>query len=187
MVLVECLGSVRLLAEDRTEQSGSYMNGVWKTAIKALKQAHCMPEHITFLGVGMGGGLLLCAQAFPKAKILGIDWDEHLLALAEKNIKQRSLEQSITLRHQRAEDWAQETPHTDLLCIDLFTGTSVAPCVRDASWQHQVAQKTSWIAWNIFTHKDLLTTSNFETFAKAFSATYYLSTIGIYGPADLRS
>lgn len=178
MRLVTLFGATRLLASDNTEQSGSYMNSLWKTAFRALPKGF-YPKSILFLGVGTGGALHLAQKRFRNAHITGIEWDATLITLAKNNLLQHP---NITLIEADAETWIHTMPTYDLVCIDLFTGADVAPCVRDIAWMQKLMRCARMTIINVYQHTDILntleTTINLE---HKKQITYYASTLGIYG------
>jgi len=184
MQIVKLFGSERLLAEDHTEQSGSYMNNVWKTAFKALPKKYT-PQTITFFGVGMGGALKLATKNFPKAKIIGIEWDPTLCTLAAKKLAK---EKNIMLIETDAEKWVTKMPPSDITCVDLFTGSDVAPCVRNIDFLRKIISNSHVTFINIYTHTDIL--DNVDKVVAPLPhkrLQYYTSTIGIYGSSHLRA
>lgn len=183
MQLVKFFGIERLLAEDKTQQSGAYMNGVWKTAFHALPSSY-KPENIVFLGVGTGGALRVAAKRFPHAHITGIEWDPILCTLAQERLKK---EKNITLIEAEAEIWQKTMNTTDLTCIDLFTGSDVAPCVRDITFTTSLITKSKITFINVYTHTEILDqVDNAVAPLPHKRLQYYASTIGMYGSPDVR-
>lgn len=183
MQLVKLFGIERLLAEDKTQQSGTYMDGVWKTGLRELPQTFT-PKHIVFFGVGMGGGLRLAAKKYPKTRITGIDWDSTLCNLARERMKNHH---TITIVEAQAETWASNMDYTDLAIVDLFTGSNVAPCVRDISFLRHIITRAQVTLINIFTHTNILDeVDNAVAPLPRKRLQYYASTIGMYGSPDVR-
>jgi spermidine synthase len=183
MRLVKFFGTERLLAEDRVEQSGPYMNGLWKKALKTLPSPFT-PKRIAFLGVGTGGALRIFAQRYPHAHITGIEWDSTLCKLAQERLQK---EQNISIQEIAAEDWAKTMNYYDILCVDLFTGAHVAPCVQDVHFLRYLITHAQVTFVNIYTHIDILDHVDkgiAELPRKRLQ--YYLSTIGMYGSSDVR-
>jgi spermidine synthase len=184
MRLVKLFGSERLLAEDRTEQSGSYMNSVWKTAFKALPKKYA-PQTITFFGVGMGGALKLATKQFPNAKIIGIEWDPTLCTIAREKLAENT---KITLVEADAEKWVENMLPSDISCVDLFTGSDVAPCVRNIDFLKNIISNSRITLINIYTHTEILDNVDKVVAPLPYKRLqYYASTIGMYGSPHLRS
>lgn len=184
MRLVKFFGSERLLAEDRTEQSGSYMDSVWKTAFKALPKKYT-PQTITFFGVGIGGALKIAAKKFPHARIIGIEWDPTLFAIATEKLSENK---NITLLEADAEQWVEKMPASDVSCVDLFTGSNVAPCVRNSAFLKKILSNSQITFINIYTHTEILDSVDKVVAPLPHKRLqYYASTIGMYGPPYLRS
>jgi spermidine synthase len=184
MQLLTLFGSERLLAEDHTEQSGSYMNSVWKTAFKVLPHAYT-PRHITFFGVGTGGALRITAKRFPCAQIVGVDWDPTLCAIARERLQQ---EPRITIHHADAESWIKTMKHTDISCVDLFTGSDVAPCVRNPTFLTHIINQSHITFINVYKHKEILdSVDNVIVPLPHKRLKYYTSLIGMYGSPDVRT
>ncbi len=184
MQLVKFFGTERLLAQDHTEQSGPYMNGVWKTAFNALSRSST-PKTLTFFGVGAGGALRIAAKRFPQTKIIGIEWDPLLHALATEHL---SPYENITLVEADAEAWIANMQHTDISCIDLFTGSDVAPCVRNLTFIQKIITNSHITFINVYTHTDIL-----DAVDKVVAPIphkrlqYYATTLGMYGSPHFRS
>lgn len=184
MQLVRLFGSERLLAEDRTEQSGSYMNSVWKVAFKAIPRKY-KPETITFFGVGLGGALAQTAKKFPDTSLTGIEWDHTLFLLGQKKLKEYP---NIILKEADAETWIHTMPKTDISCVDLFTGSDVAPCVRKEGFLEKIIENSQITFINIYTHTEILdNVDNNIAPLPHKRLQYYASTIGMYGSPHLRS
>ncbi len=184
MRLVKLFGSERLLAEDRTEQSGSYMDSVWKTAFKALPKKYT-PQTITFFGVGIGGALKLATKKFPSAKIIGIEWDPTLCTIAAERLAE---EKNILLVEADAEEWITQMLPSDISCVDLFTGLDVAPCVRNIDFLRKIISNSHITFINIYIHTEIL--DNVDKVVAPLPhkrLQYYTSTIGMYGSPHLRS
>lgn len=184
MRLVKLFGSERLLAEDGTEQSGPYMNGVWKTAFKALPKKYT-PQTITFFGVGTGGALKIAEKKFPHTKIMGIEWDSKLCKIAAEKLAEKT---NITLIEADAEEWVKKMLPSDISCIDLFTGSNVAPCVQNIDFLTKIINNSQVTFVNIYTHTEIL--NNVDKIVAPLPykrLQYYASTIGIYGSPHLRS
>jgi spermidine synthase len=184
MRLVKFFNSQRLLAEDGTEQSGSYMNSLWKTALRTLPKKFS-PSSILFLGVGTGGALRIAAKKFPSANITGIEWDSTLKNIAEQSL---TSENNTTLIEADAEIWTKTMPHTNITCIDLFTGADVAPCVRKLPFLQHVIAHSDFTFINVYTHQDILReVDNTIAHLPRKRIQYYASTIGMYGSSHLCS
>lgn len=184
MRLVKLFGSERLLAEDRTEQSGSYMDSVWKTTFKALPKKYT-PQTITFFGVGIGGALKLATKKFPNAKIIGIEWDPTLCAIAAERLAE---EKNILLIEADAEKWITQMLPSDISCVDLFTGSDVAPCVRNIEFLRKIISNSQITFINIYTHTEILDGVDKVVAPLPHKRLqYYASTIGMYGSPHLRS
>lgn len=184
MRLVKFFGSERLLAEDKTEQSGSYMNSVWKVAFKALPKTYT-PKTITFFGVGLGGALAQTAKKFPQVSITGIEWDHTLFLLAQKKLKEYK---NISLQEADAETWITTMPKTNISCVDLFTGSDVAPCVRKKDFLKKIMKNSQITFINVYTHTKILDNVDNDIAPLPHKRLqYYASTIGMYGSPHLRS
>ncbi len=184
MRLVKLFSSERLLAEDRTEQSGSYMDSVWKTAFKALPKKYT-PQTITFFGVGIGGALKIATKRFPNAKIIGIEWDPTLCAIATEKLAENI---NITLIETDAEAWVEKMLPSDVSCVDLFTGSDVAPCVRNIDFLKKIINNSYITFLNIYTHIEILDDVDKAVAPLPYKRLqYYASTIGMYGSPHLRS
>jgi hypothetical protein len=184
MRLVKFFGSERLLSEDCTEQSGSYMNSVWKTAFKALPKKYT-PKTITFFGVGIGGALKLATKKFPHARIIGIEWDPTLCEIAAKRLAE---EKNILIVETHAEEWATRMLPSHISCVDLFTGSDVAPCVRNIDFLKKIIGNSQVTFINIYTHTKIL--DDVDKIVAPLPhkrLQYYASTIGMYGSPRLRS
>ncbi len=169
----------RLLASDATEQSGPYMNGVWRTVLRALPSSFS-PQTILVLGVGLGGNLPLLHKRFPQAQITAVEWDEHLLTKTQE--RHKFLRPWVEYHCGDAAKWIHDSSDRfDLVIVDLFTGKDVASCVRDDHFISALVQKTKAIVCiNVYTHQDVL-----EKYDNAFSsvhrqARYYQTLVGMY-------
>lgn len=183
MQLVKLFGIERLLAEDKTEQSGDYMNGLWKTGLRALPPSFA-PKRMVFLGVGTGGALGITAKRFPTAHIIGVEWDPTLCELARERLKKYA---NITLKETTAETWIKTMEYTDIVFVDLFTGSDVAPCVRDIAFLRFIITRAQITLINIYTHTDILDdVDNTVAPLPRKRIQYYASTIGMYGSPDVR-
>ncbi len=88
---------------------------------KALIQPH---EHLLDVGCGTATLLLAAKSRYPTLSSIGIDSDEHVLALARKKIQKKGLEVEVMQAH--AEDLA-------ILCIlFLFSELASASGMRSA-------------------------------------------------------
>lgn len=184
MRLVKLFGSERLLAEDNTEQSGSYMNSVWKTAFKTLPPKYT-PQTITFFGVGTGGALKIATKKFPHTKIIGIEWDPVICAIATERLTEST---NITLIEADAERWVEKMPASDISCVDLFTGSDVASCVRNINFLKKIINNSRVTFINIYTHTKILDDVDKVVAPLPHKRLqYYASTIGMYGSPHLRS
>lgn len=183
MRLVKLFGMERLLAQDKTQQSGTYMNGVWKTALHALPSSF-KPTSIVFFGVGTGGALHILAKRFPQAHIVGIEWDSTLCNLARERLKK---EKNIVILEVEAENWSKNMEYADLVCIDLFTGTNVAPCVRDITFTTTIMKKSHIMYINVYTHTGILdeVDNNIARLPRK-RLQYHASHIGMYGSPHVR-
>lgn len=178
------LGRESLIADDRSEQSGAYMNGLWKKTLKTLPKSFC-PQTITFFGIGHGGGLHVAAKTFPHARITGIEWDPTLLALAQKNLSPYS---NISLIHADAEIWAPTMPQTNLSLVDLFVGERLAPCMYNPAFLPHIIEQSSVTIVNAYYHQDILNkVADLTAPTPARRLQYYASSIGIYGSPDVRT
>lgn len=184
MRIVKFFGTERLIAEDKTEQSGSYMNSVWNVACKAIPKKY-IPTTITFFGVGLGGALAQTAKKFPNASVTGIEWDAQLLHMAQQRLTPYP---NITLCEADAQIWVQTMPKTSVSCVDLFTGSNVAPCVRTPGFLETIIKQSEITLINVYKHTEIL--DNLDNTIAPMPhkrLKYYASLIGMYGPSHLRS
>lgn len=182
MKLVKFFGTERLLAQDNVQQSGDYMNGVWKTTFSVIPKNFPV-EHLVFLGVGLGGGLALAAKRFPNARITGIEWDPTLCTLAKERLNTFP---RITIIEQDAETWTSTMPNASITCVDLFTGADVAPCVRNETFITNIIARSTLTCINVYTHQEILAhVDNAVADLPRKRLQYYASTIGLYGSPDV--
>lgn len=186
MRIVKLFGRERLLSEDNTEQSGPYMNGVWKKAFSHLPKKFS-PTTLLFLGVGTGGAIDIALRKFGTAHVTGIEWDETLCKEVSSRLASFIEKGRLTLICKDAAQWIQENTHSyDLVCGDLFTGTDIAPCMRDETFLTSIKKIGRYTCINAYTHTDILDLLDTHTQPNnATRFTYYATTIGMYGPSHL--
>ena len=175
---LETLFSERLLASQNIEQSGPYMNGVWKTALRKVPRS-CKPGNILVLGVGLGGVISLLAKKYPNARICGLEWDETLIDLAKERVKTTA----VDFICEDAGAFVKSTEKTfDLVLIDLFAGRDPSPCVSNPAFIENIQRISSGvICLNVYKREDILNLYQEATKKTPIIATYYKSLIGIYG------
>ena len=141
MRLHRFLGAWKLKGHDGTEQSTPYMDALWRRTLDAAARRRADAARVLLLGVGMGNTFNLILRRFPRAEVVGIDWEPELFILG--------LELGVFHGDDRASfiegDAAAIVPGLggpfDLALIDLFNGHRVADAVSDPALQDAVAAK----------------------------------------------
>lgn len=75
------------------EQSGPYVEGLWKRALQEIPQ-QVEVKNVLMLGLGGGSALRLLNKAYPHARIVVVEWDPVMLHIA-KELHMYSREPSI--------------------------------------------------------------------------------------------
>ena len=141
MELNRFMGKWSLWAKDRTQESGPYIDAMWRNVFVEVKKRKVNVQRCLVLGVCLGGVFPLLHKAFPQARVLAIDWDSELFLLG----RDLGVWKSEAYLECLVGDVATLVPHLegffDLVVIDLFTGHDVAPVVFNSMFQNILKQK----------------------------------------------
>lgn len=141
MQLSRWFGAWTLWGHDGTYQGSSYMDGVWRKAIRFEQKRGLDVRRCLILGVAMGSTFNLVQRAWPDADIVGVDWEPELFALGVKIgiFRPDSRVQFIE------GDAVQVVPalngEFDFVIVDLFNGREVAEAVADPALQDAVVAR----------------------------------------------
>lgn len=114
-------------------QSGQYMNGLWKRALRKIPRQASI-KRVLLLGYGAGGTNHLICRRFPQARITAIEWDVAMIELAKKLSLHRPNELT-ELKIGDAKQVVQDLTETyDLILFDLFHGEEPSPLLVDTAF-----------------------------------------------------
>lgn len=117
LLLVEDFFGKRLLADNLT-QSGSYIRGLWDSAISKIDRA---PLQILILGLGAGSCLEPIRNKWPEAKITGVEIDPEMIKIGKKYFGLSENNPKIIIKN--AFDYLYQSKEKfDLVLVDLFLG-----------------------------------------------------------------
>jgi len=118
----------RTLKVNGIEQTGKYVDELFRQGIKYLRHWHDQPvKNIVVFGVGGGGVLFQLRKAYPDARITGVDRDGEVIGLAKKYFKQDSIT-NATFVVSDARDFVKMKDNSskfDLTVIDIYIGNDV--------------------------------------------------------------
>ncbi len=112
------------------EQTGPYVTGLWRTALR--KVAGAPVKRVLLLGLGGGRHVREVEKAFPNAAITAIEWDPAMVAIAKK-VAGWHTEPTIVVGD--VYDVVPTLPsHAyDLICIDAFFGDTPEPRIAEGN------------------------------------------------------
>jgi len=137
MRLGRIFGIWSLRHADWSFQGGWYMDAVWRKIILKLRLRRSNVKRVLVLGVALGSSFRLVHRAWPKAEIVGIDWEPVLHEIG-KEIGVYKKSSLITFVEGDALTATRELSGTfDLVIVDLFSGKDMAeaacaPQLQDA-------------------------------------------------------
>lgn len=105
------------------EQSGPYLVGLWRDALRRVAQEGV--ERVLMLGLGGGSGLAEIEKRFPRAAVTVIEWDPAMVEVAQRLRLYRSEPELLV---GDACDIVPRLPHRyDLIMSDIFYGDAPEP------------------------------------------------------------
>ncbi len=122
-------GTLKLLVNG-SRQSGSYIEYLWKDALRHFHITRDIPVHsVLVLGVGGGTIIRLLKFLYPHAQITAVDIDETILYIARKHFHLDGID-GVTLVAGDAQKYVavesrKATSFYDLVIVDIFVGRHI--------------------------------------------------------------
>lgn len=131
--IIESFGKKKLEV-DGLIQSGNYIEGLWK---KALRQIKGNIDNCLVMGLGGGSVVRVINKLFPNCHITGIEIDNLVVELGKKYLDLGKAE-NLVIFIQDAVKWVQSLGEKDnlfdLIIVDLYSGYQVVKQTEDPSF-----------------------------------------------------
>lgn len=120
--VVEEWGKNKILV-DRSQQSGPYMDNVWRKTLRAFgfPNTYC-PKTILVLGVAGGTVIYLLSKWYPNAKITAVDIDQTMIDIGKKYFGLNRIKNLTIIRNDARK---AITKKYDLIIVDLSCGRNI--------------------------------------------------------------
>ncbi len=113
------------------QQSGPELNRIWQLSLERVGQSIPHNPRVLVLGLGAGGVLTEIHSLFPSAAFVAVEHDPAMVVLTRELRYFAPHEEPRIIEADAAEALAAMTDSFDLIIVDLFTGSRLAPIVRD--------------------------------------------------------
>lgn len=131
----------RKLLVNGSRQSGIYIDGLWRGALKTFGITRDLSvNRILVLGVAGGTVIHLLSKFYPKAQITGVDIDRLMITVGKKYFGLDDLSNLRTV-YADAKKFIQikQTPY-DLIIVDLFFGGSIPAFVSSTDFLNDLGK-----------------------------------------------
>jgi spermidine synthase len=129
MWLSRLFGAWRLHGFDGSEQATPDMDGLWREALRRVAATGGPPRaRVLVLGVALGGTFPVVLRRWPRAEVVGVDWEPDLFALGRQLGVHRVAPDDPRARLVGGDAAAvvPALPGTfDLVLVDLFRGQTI--------------------------------------------------------------
>lgn len=115
---------------DGSQQSGAYVEMLWRRSFAAFEIERLRPKNILVLGVGGGTVIHMLHELFPRASITAIDIDPAMIAIGKKYFGLGSLRRLRLVRADARTFVAGPRKKYDLIIVDLFSGARIPEFVE---------------------------------------------------------
>ncbi len=122
--VVEVYGKRKLLVEG-SRQSGTYMEKLWKEALRTFGFPSGDVGSILILGVAGGTVIHLLRKLYPDAHITGIDIDKTMIDIGKKYFGLNQLANTSFLAVDAKEYVGKERKKYDLVIVDMSSGRHI--------------------------------------------------------------
>src|SRR5215467_1279890 len=95
----------------------AHLTQTWIPALNGIRERLANGGRVADIGCGHGASAILMAQAFPKSKIVGIDYHESSITVARDRAKQAGVEDQIRFEVGTARVLASNSQKFDLVCF----------------------------------------------------------------------
>ena len=124
------------------EQSGAFIGGIWKKALKKLQNSKTPKLQISdVLILGLGGGTVakLVNKFWPDAKIVGLEIDPVVIELGKKYFALDKIP-NLEIITADACEWTGREKSFDLVLVDLYVGDQVPEKAKTQEFLKRVKQ-----------------------------------------------
>jgi len=95
----------------------AHLTQTWIPSLSGVRGRLANGGRVADLGCGHGASVILMAQAFPKSKFVGIDYDESSIAIAQERAKQAGVADQIRFEVATPRVLASSEEKFDLVCF----------------------------------------------------------------------
>lgn len=164
-------------------QTGPYMTRLWEKAIRLVPKRTPV-KRVLLLGLGAGGNVKAITRRFPKAKIVALEWDEEMVALAKTFHLYGKREAPEVVFGDAGETVKRLTGQFDLVVFDLYRGNEPSPLLWQKGFLMELARLTApegYLLFNVFARPEAFVVIN-EVFSRWGSFTYKYNQGAVYRP-----
>ena len=103
------------------EQSGEFIGGIWKKALKKIRNSKFEIRNSLILGLGGGMAAKLVSQFWPRVKIVGVEIDPVVIKLGKKHFGLNKIP-NLKVVNANAVEWVKKGGIFDLVLVDIYLG-----------------------------------------------------------------
>lgn len=106
------------------EQSGAFIGGIWKKALRRAQGKLSKVSHCLILGLGGGTVAKLVNKFWPKARIVGVEIDPVVIKLGKKYFDLDKIP-NLKIINADAAAWVKKDGKFDLILIDIYLADQI--------------------------------------------------------------
>jgi len=106
------------------EQSGAFIGGIWKKALKKVSHSPFAIRHSLILGLGGGTVAQLVNKFWPDAKMVGVEIDPAVIRFGKKYFNLDKIS-NLEIVNADAVEWVEKRGKFDLILIDVYLADKV--------------------------------------------------------------
>lgn len=106
------------------EQSGAFIGGIWKKALKKIHHSPFAIRHSLILGLGGGTVAKLVNKFWPKARIVGVEIDPVVIKLGKIYFDLDKIP-NLKIINADAAAWVKKDGKFDLILVDVYLADKV--------------------------------------------------------------
>ncbi|MBI5793595.1 methyltransferase domain-containing protein [Candidatus Uhrbacteria bacterium] len=141
-------------------QSGPYMQSVFRGMLRMLPRSF-VPKHVLVVGLGAGGCVPVIQKRFPWVHVVALEYDEVMVALARQTyLKQANVGSVEVVLGDIRETLPRLSMEFDLILVDVFCGSRVAPALSDEEVLEALKRLLSFAGYlivNCYRERELVT------------------------------
>lgn len=135
-----------------------YTNAMWRKCLRRVPKKTPV-KRVLLLGLGAGGSVALIRRRFPKSRIIAVEWDPEMVALAKTLKLYRAEHAPEIIQGDAGEVIKKLQGEFDLIIFDLYHGKEPSPLIKEEPFLREIDRLLSWNGYfltNVFEEKKAL-------------------------------